>query len=146
MKMNWQLKFILLSNILVGLLFVLSNINFLNILNSAVSSFTPSYVSINDVSIGPLHIAISQLILSNGDINLGPRSSSVPNYPFILYWVALAGNFYFIFRMQRSKETKTELNGWRTHLEQLGFVLKLKTLRYILNLLFDLAIFLFSNL
>ncbi len=33
----------------------------------------------------------------------------IPNYPFYLFWVVIAVNLYFIFRLQRSKETARSL-------------------------------------
>ena len=50
----------------------------------------------------PLQIIISHMYLSNGNLNLGPLPTVIPNFPFILFWVALAGNFYFVVRLLKT--------------------------------------------
>lgn len=96
----------LLFNVLVSLMFIFSSINLWDIINSTVSKFSPTYVLINDVSINPLFLSIGQLALSNGAINLGPLPLHVPNYTFILFWVAMLGNLFFVIMTLRSRETK----------------------------------------
>ena len=95
-----------LFNVLIGLLFIFSNIYLWGIFNSEVSYFTPTQVGINQVSINPLQVTISHLYLSNGNINLGPLPTQVPNYPFILFWVALVGNICFVVLTLRTVEKK----------------------------------------
>lgn len=56
--------------------------------------------SIQDSHIGTL-INGTQFVSVNGIVLM-------QNYPFWLFFVAIAINFYFLFRMQRSNETKTE--------------------------------------
>lgn len=91
----------LIFNILVCLFFILSNNYIWGFINSTNDIYHPTQVSIN-----PFQVSISHMINQNGMINLGPVPSVVPNYPFILFWVAIIGNICFFILALRSKETK----------------------------------------
>jgi hypothetical protein len=90
-------KYAIAANVLVGLLFVLSSyfiwaeVNRWSVWNIA-SKWSP--------------ILITAYRIPNAPTVLMPVGPLL-NFPFILFWVMFAVNLYFIIRLQRSKETKS---------------------------------------
>jgi hypothetical protein len=84
-----QFNLMLLVNVLLSLLFVAFN-------------FMYSSLSTGDHRAlwGPLSITFYN-VRSFADIGL-----TYPNFAFYFFWVLMIVNVYFIFRLQRSKETK----------------------------------------
>ena len=85
---------ILFFDILVSLCFVFSNSYIWNYLNERITR--------NDWS--PLQIAIVPQTIVEGKATTIGTFFPFPNYPFILFWIALAGNLIFIILALRSKE------------------------------------------
>ena len=89
-------KFIVLLalfDILVSVLFVASNLYFWQYLNGVTSY--------NEWD--PLQVSI---VPQNGIGGPAGTFSSLPNFPFILFWVALIGNFVLFVFLARSVATK----------------------------------------
>ena len=87
---------VLLFNAIIGLIFVLSNNYVWSILNGKLSW--------NEWS--PFQIAIAPQIVYDGQTSPAGLFVPFPNYPFILFWVAMIGNLCFFILTLRSKETK----------------------------------------
>jgi len=95
---------IIIFNVLIGLVFVFSNIYIWGILNSQPESWTQLRVS-------PFVITISHMYIpDNGPINLGPLPTQILNYPFFVFWIALVGNICFAILALKSKEKKPNPN------------------------------------
>ena len=61
-------------------------------------------------------VEISHYIYGNGQVvNLGPLPTVIPNYPYILFWVSIVGNFVFIavalVLLKTKFSSKTPNNG-----------------------------------
>ena len=95
---------LIMFDVVLSLVFVFSSVNLWGTVNDSVQSFTLNYVAITQVSVNPLQIIISHMYLSNGNLNLGTLPIVIPNFPFILFWVALAGNLYFVVRLLKTAE------------------------------------------
>jgi hypothetical protein len=106
---------IVLFNILIILGFVFSNIHVWNLLKTQIDQgiayngerghTTPH---IKDFG---LQISISHPFYENGTIaNLGALPGVVPNFPFILFWVAIVGNLLFIWVLMKKQETEKSLH------------------------------------
>ena len=96
-----KLKHILIFNVLIAVLFVISNLyiwGFINLTNDISYSI--------QISINPLIVEITHIVQFNGMINLGPLPTDIPNFPFILFFVAIGGNLWLFNKAQKSKETK----------------------------------------
>jgi hypothetical protein len=91
----------LIFNVLIGLFFIFSNIYIWGFINSTNDLYHSTQVSID-----PLQVSISHMVIQNGLINLGTLPLTFPNFPFILFWVALVGNLCLFILALRSKETK----------------------------------------
>jgi hypothetical protein len=99
--MHKQFKLMILVNILLSLLFFFSNFSIWAELNSDPTVlrsvvFTP--FSITDSHAGSV-VNGNQFIPLSGIVGM-------LNFPFLLFFIAIAVNISFIFRLQRSKETK----------------------------------------
>lgn len=55
---------------------------------------------------GPLQIAIAPQTIVDGEATTIGTYSALPNYPFILFWVALAVNFAFVVLALRNNDKK----------------------------------------
>jgi hypothetical protein len=91
----------LIFNVIIGLFFIFSNLYVWGFINSTNDLYHPTQVSID-----PLQVSISHMLIQNGLINLGTFPLTFPNFPFILFWVALVGNICLFVLALRSKETK----------------------------------------
>jgi hypothetical protein len=84
-----QFKLMIIVNILFGLLFVGFNFLFAFIGNvSHTTGWTPLWLTIYDYHTYSI----------NGVV--------IPNFSFYFFWALLLANVYFMFRLQRGKETK----------------------------------------
>ena len=90
-------KYAIAANVLLGLLFILSSyfiwveVDRWTMWNIA-SKWSPTLITAYRIPNAPTVLML-----------VGP----LLNFPFILFWVMLAVNLYFIIRLQRSKETKS---------------------------------------
>jgi len=60
------------------------------------SSLRDSYHLVPYFYISGFEVSVGLWIYSNGTINLGPLPTVVPNYPYMLFWVCMAGNFVIL--------------------------------------------------
>ncbi len=88
---------LILFDVLVGFSFVFSNSYFWNYLNG--------YLTRSEWS--PLQISIAHMIVIHGDAVPAGLFTPIINYPFILFWIALVGNFVFVILVLRSKEKES---------------------------------------
>jgi hypothetical protein len=95
--MQTQAKLMIVFNLLFGLMYAFSSFQLWDYVNSWLhisiasrwSAFNVHFTFVGSGMPPPMAKFYDQL-----------------NAPFILFWVILAINLYFIFRLQRSKETK----------------------------------------
>ena len=93
-KLGKSLLSAIVFDFIVGLFFVGSNAFIWDYLNWKITSNLW----------GPLTIGIApQTIIDGRAVTVGTYVP-IPNYPFILFWVALAGNLIIIALSARSKE------------------------------------------
>jgi hypothetical protein len=95
-----KLTHILIFNVLIAVLFVISNLyiwGFINLTNDLSYSI--------QISINPLIVEISHIVQFDGMINSRPPTY-FPNFPFILFFVAIGGNLWLFNKAQKNKETK----------------------------------------
>jgi hypothetical protein len=95
--MSKQFVLMILANIAIGIAFVFSNCLIWNAVNQ------PSYYS---TGWGPTNVEIVPRPSVNGE-PVPQVAFSLINYPFWLFWIAMAVNLYFIVRLQRSKDVKS---------------------------------------
>ena len=110
-KRRILIALIVLFNIFIILGFVFSNLYIWNLLKTQVDQgiayngeggYTIPYIE----NFG-LQISISHPFYENGTIaNLGELPGAVPNYPFILFWVAPVGNLLFIWVLMKKQESE----------------------------------------
>jgi hypothetical protein len=89
--MSKQFKLMFLVNVVLGLLFAYSNYYIWNVLNN-----------IRGLSFGYTNWSALLIQVDTGMGFLTP----IINFPFIIFWVLLITNLYFIYRLERSKEAK----------------------------------------
>lgn len=91
-------KVILLGilDIMISIPFVASNWWIWNYLNGKITAN----------AWGPLQIAIVPKTIAGGEATTVGTYLPIPNYPFILFWVALAVNFVFVVLTIRSNNKK----------------------------------------
>ena len=87
---------IAIFNILVSLVFIGSNLYLWNFLNGKISYN----------NWGPLQMGIVPKTIVSGEVTTIGLYSPIPNYPFILFWVAIIGNFVLAFLAIRSANKK----------------------------------------
>jgi len=85
----------IVTNVVLGLLFVCSNLYVWNRVNTSLDAGMGSQWSAFQITLYP--------------ISMNAMSPAVPvnNFPFWLFWVTIAINMYFIIRLQNSKEAKS---------------------------------------
>lgn len=91
-----NIKFILtiiIFDILIGTLFVFSNLSVWNFLNGKLT--------INNW--GPYEIIIVPQTIVNGTASVVGTYTGEINYPFILFWIALIGNLVLSIIMMKAK-------------------------------------------
>jgi hypothetical protein len=90
--MSRQFKLMILVNALLGFLFIAMNLIYV------FGRGRPS-----DILWSPLWLTFydSQALRTIGDLGL-----QIPNFSFYFFWISIIINVYFLYRLQRSKETK----------------------------------------
>jgi len=102
-------EIIVLFNVLIVLGFVFSNFYIWNFFNTQIDQGITyngqGGYSIPYIEDFGLQVSVSHPFYENGTIvNLGSTPTAVPNYPFILFWVAIVGNLLFILILLRNKK------------------------------------------
>ncbi len=85
----------ILFNVLLAIFFVLTNFQIWNIVNSY--HYTSPTWSARDISFVPR-------FFENGIFVLEQMIVILPNYPFMLFWVAMIGNIIFAILIQKGKK------------------------------------------
>ncbi len=85
----------ILFNVLLTVFFVSSNYEIWNTINP-LHETSPIW--------GPRSIFFVPRVLVNGIFIPEQRVVVLPNYPFMLFWVAMIGNIIFAFLIQKSKK------------------------------------------
>ena len=91
----------LIFNVTVGVSFVLANNSMWDFITSEID-YDPSRITDDSYHLVPyiiisdFEVSAGHLIYSDGVINLGPLPTVVPNYPYMLFWVCMIGNFVII--------------------------------------------------
>ncbi len=98
--MSKQFKLIILVNALLILLFVLSEYQIGSELNSYPNDLR--YIRWSPFDIQDSH---AYTFVNGNLVGIGGHVLML-NFPFWLFFAAIAINMYFIYRLQRSKETK----------------------------------------
>ena len=95
--MSRQLKLMISVNVLFGLLYVY--------LSYSVWESIYSFITVNWADlVAPYYWSPLTMYLSTGAF--WGFSIDVVNTPFILFWVVLATNIYFVVKIERSREVK----------------------------------------
>ena len=92
--------FALIFNVTVSVSFVLVNDSMWDFITSEIG-YDPSRVAEDShvepyIIISGFEVSVGHSIYSDGVINLGPLPTVVPNYPYMLFWVCMIGNFVII--------------------------------------------------
>lgn len=96
-----QFKLMLLANIFLILFFVLTSYSIANDFNSSPNDLL--YVKWN--FFGFIHILHSGYLVNGNYYDIGADRLFI-DFPFWLFFVTVAVNMYFMFKLQRSNETK----------------------------------------
>jgi hypothetical protein len=94
-------RYAIVINILLALLFIYSNYTLWNLVNGNNNYFINSHWS-------PLGISAPHYTYSNGTLSIVQTVYLYWNTPFWIFWVLLIANLYFILKI--SKETKQTRN------------------------------------
>jgi hypothetical protein len=92
--MSKLVKYAIITNVVLGLLYVFSSLYLWDRVNSWLGGGSGSMWS------------AFQITLSE-NWHMVPITP-IPNFPFWLFWVTIAINIYFIIKLQSSKEAKSE--------------------------------------
>ena len=96
--MSKQFKLMIMVNALLIFLFLIANYALWNMVNSNTH--------LGHTVMNPLNVIESMWgDVVDGEIYRIDGMGIMPNFPFWLFFVAIAVNMYFIFRLQRTKET-----------------------------------------
>jgi hypothetical protein len=101
--------YVAIFNLLVIVAFLFSNIYMWDYLNAEINelsgnfgqgSFVIPYISVNGFQVTIGH----EYWFENGTVlNLGFPPAGIPNYPFIIFWVAIVGNLVLIALVLRKQ-------------------------------------------
>jgi len=92
----------LIFNVVMGVVFVLANNSLWDFIKAEIDHAPPPideglHQVVPYIHISGFEVGISHHIYINGTIgNLGPLPTVVPNYPYMLFWVCMAGNFVIL--------------------------------------------------
>jgi hypothetical protein len=92
----------LIFNVVMGVVFVLANNSLWDFIMTEIDHAPPPideglYQVVPYIHISGFEVSLSHHIYINGTIgNLGPLPAVVPNYPYMLFWVCIIGNFIFV--------------------------------------------------
>jgi hypothetical protein len=107
--MSKILALMIIFNVLMIVAFIFSNIYIWGFLNTQInlnSSHQPNGNTIvPSIQINGLQVIVSHAGWTSDGIMIPMKPPAlVPNYPFILFWVAMIGNILFAVFILRSKE------------------------------------------
>lgn len=91
----------LIFNVIMGVSFVLANNSMWDFITSEID-YDPSRIAEDSYHLVPyiiisgFEVSVGHEIYSDGVFNLGPLPAVIPNYPYILFWVSMIGNFVFV--------------------------------------------------
>jgi hypothetical protein len=88
-----KLVFLAIFDIMVAVPFVASNWWIWNYLSGKITANVW----------GPFQITVIPQLSGGGPVGI---SSPIPNYPFILFWIALVGNFVIVFLLLRKNNSE----------------------------------------
>jgi hypothetical protein len=88
-------KYAIVTNVVLSLLFVFSNLYVWNKVNNWLGGGSGSLWSAFQITLYPISENVMSPIIP------------VNNFPFWLFWVTIAINMYFIIKLQNSKEAKS---------------------------------------
>jgi len=97
--MQKQFKLMILANVFLSLLYVYTNY-------LIWASFSESTAWFHSIHFDPFIIDYYKDYFVNGQMMGYNGKFNLVNYPFWLFFIAIAVNIYFMYRLQRSKETK----------------------------------------
>ena len=101
---KWIVFFALafIFNVLMGVSFVFANNSTWDFIITEID-YDPSKIGDNSLQVVPyiiisdFEVSVGHSIYFNGTIgNLGPLPKVIPNYPYILFWICMVGNFFII--------------------------------------------------
>ncbi len=102
--------YVTVFNAVLVVAFIFSNIYYLDFLNTQINLQTTQYP--RDVTIVPfiqingLQVTVSHSgWTSTGAVVPTALPSSIPNYPFIIFWIAIAGNLILVALILRKQKT-----------------------------------------
>jgi hypothetical protein len=95
--MSKLVKYAIITNVVLGLLYVFSSLYLWDRVNSWLGGGSGSMWSAFQITLYPL----------SENWHMVPITP-IPNFPFWLFWVTIAINIYFIIKLQSSKEAKSE--------------------------------------
>ncbi len=87
------------TNLIVSLVFIYSNFTLWNSVNGESPYVIASHWS-------PLGIIATHYVINDGSYSMLTTFYSYFNYPFWLFFVAIAANLYFVYKL--SKKSKTQ--------------------------------------
>ena len=93
-------KYSIVTNIILGLLFIYTNYTIWNAVNGTDTILIISHW-------GPIGISASHYAYFNGSLSIGQAIFWYLNTPFWLFWGLLIVNLFFILKLQRRNETKS---------------------------------------
>jgi hypothetical protein len=105
-----RLVLLLIFDALASLLFIFSNISIWNTINSEVMQFNSTDIWIKTFNINPLQFAVRYLGTEDHFWTSRGVGPTIPNYPFILFWVILLGNIGFIIWVLRNPQKNPQAN------------------------------------
>ena len=94
----------ILVNVLLSVMFIVASLAVWSSVEGwlNVGMDRPSLYAVTDVN--PLWITLE----ITEPLPIGPLAHiDIPNYPFYVFWVAMAVNIYFIIRMQKKTKSST---------------------------------------
>ena len=91
----------LIFNVTVGVSFVLANNSMWDFITSEIG-YDPSRIADDSnhvvpyIIISDFEVSVGHSIYFNGTRHGGPLPEVIPNYPYMLFWVCMVGNFVII--------------------------------------------------
>jgi len=92
-------QYAIVTNIILALVFVYSNFSLWNFVNAEYPYLVASHWS-------PLGIVAPHYLYTDGSISQIQSPFLAFNYPFWIFWIAIALNLVFIIMLGRGKEAK----------------------------------------
>ncbi len=98
---------LIISNALIIVAFILSSIYIWNFINNTTSqwSYSNDGVTIPIINLNALQVTGGTVGWTNDGTQIPrPLPTIIPNYPFMLFWIAVIGNIIFAVLIQKSKK------------------------------------------